>query len=261
MKMQLPMIMKPLGAALFSVWASAAERANTEARKPNPNLEASMKTTQTLLAAVILGTCLFTATQANATLISVLGGQVVNDTDMNITWLANANVNGAMTWNGAQSWITSLNTANYLGYNDWRLPTTLQPDASCSYQSGSVSYGYNCTGSEMGHLFYSELGGVAGSSIATTHNTNYGLFQNVQSDTYWSGTEYAPNTTGSAWLFHTLNGSQGTYSKGTTLFALAVRPGQVAAVPIPATAWLLGSGLMGLLGIARRKCGNESHAG
>ena len=236
-----------------------------------------MKTTQTLLAAVILGTSLFTATQANAALVSALGGQVVNDTDLNITWAANANLaatntfglsygvnygtdiygyqsiinsDGSMTWGGAQKWIAAMNTANYLGYNDWRLPTTLQPDATCNGGSGGVSYGRNCTGSEMGHLFYTELGGVTNQSITTTHNANYGLFQNVQSDRYWSGTEYAPDPN-YAWFFNTFLGDQDGYRKNGNVFALAVRPGQVAAVPEPSMAWLMLAGV-GVIGVGRR---------
>jgi len=37
------------------------------------------------------------------------------------------------------------------------------------------------------------------------------------------------------------------------LNAMAVHVGDVAPVPIPAAGWLLGSGLLGLVGVARRK--------
>jgi hypothetical protein len=35
--------------------------------------------------------------------------------------------------------------------------------------------------------------------------------------------------------------------------AWAVRDGDIGAVPIPAAAWLFGSGLLGLIGVARKK--------
>ena len=206
------------------------------------------------VAALFIG-ALAGSSAANAALVD-RGGGLIYDTDLNITWLADANyamtsgfdADGLMTWSAAMTWAGNL---SYGGYTDWRLPTTLQPDATCSTQSGGDSFGYNCTGSEMGHLFYNELGGVAGQDIATTHNTNYNLFQNVQSNDYWSGTEYAPNTS-IAWSFH-FGGVQHALNKNDILYAWAVRPGDVAAVPIPAAAWLFGSGLMGLLGVARRK--------
>jgi hypothetical protein len=61
-------------------------------------------------------------------------------------------------------------------------------------------------------------------------------FSNVQSSVYWSGTEYAPDPD-RAWFFRTFEGSQGSGSdKTSALFAVAVRPGDVAAsVPEPQT--------------------------
>ena len=123
---------------------------------------------------------------------------------------------------------------------DWSLPTTV-PDLS----------GFNQTGSQMGNLFYTQLGGVAGSSIATTHNANYDLFTNVQNNMYWSGSEYAP-VPNSAWYFHSSYGLQGYHYKVNQFYAWAVRPGDVAAVPVPGAFWLFGSALVALTGLKRR---------
>jgi hypothetical protein len=104
----------------------------------------------------------------------------------------------------------------------------------------------------MGELFYNELGGVAVSSISTTHNANYNLFTNVQTTAgYWSGSEYASNPT-YAWFFYNNDGYQGSNPKTAQQYAWAVRPGDVSSVPVPAAFWLFGSGLMGLLGLWRR---------
>lgn len=204
-----------------------------------------MKTTQTLLAVVILSTGLLSATGAYAALESRLGGLAVYDTDLNLTWLANANANGVMDWSQANAWAANITVG---GVSGWRLPNA---DPSCGQN-------YYCNGSEMGHLFYDELGGVAPQAIGAVHNASYDLFQDIQSYYYWSGTEAAPGT-GYAWSFVFAGGYQyvndgragvpGAYS----LYAMAVRPGDVAAVPVPAAAWLLGSGLLGLTGVARRR--------
>ena len=47
----------------------------------------------------------------------------------------------------------------------------------------------------------------------------------VQSNNYWSGTEYAPNTN-NAWNFNTNNGNQNANNKNNNMFAMAVRPGE-----------------------------------
>ena len=237
---------------------------------------------KTLLTTVVLAFSLSTGAQAS--LVARTGGMVY-DTVNNITWAADANLfqtqaasnanlvseiiaanggvinntanyydgfdgiydltsadfnttTGAMTWFGAQAWANNLSLG---GYTDWSLPTTV-PALS----------GYNQKGSQMGDLFYNQLGGVSSTSIATTHNANYNLFTNVQSSVYWSGSENAPNPW-AAWRFYTDYGSQNFDGKNGQLYAWAVRPGDVAAVPLPAATWLFLSGLMGVAGLKRRK--------
>lgn len=203
--------------------------------------------------------CLAVASfSANSALVGRLaatpGGtdyQAYYDTEANLTWLANALAAGtAMNWEDSNDWAANLIVG---GVDGWRLANTSQPDASCGSPSGPTSYGYSCTGSEMGNLFYNVLGGSAGSPITTTHNANYDLFSNLYTANYWSATEYA-EISNWAWYFNMHNGYQGPSSyESLNYYAWAVQSGDVSAVPIPAAVWLFGSGLLGLIGIARRK--------
>jgi Protein of unknown function (DUF1566) len=150
------------------------------------------------------------------------GNGLIFDQDLNITWLADANyaqtsgydLDGKMTWSEANNWANNL---TYGGYSDWRLPTTPPEDI--------VSSGFNKTSSEMGHLFYSELGGAAGSSITTTHNTNFDLFSNIQSDLYWSATSFIGLD---AWA---LNMNDGNQLHGPKNFLITHKPPQLYQCP------------------------------
>ena len=209
----------------------------------------------------------FTSLPSQAALVGVLpatmGGtdwQAVYDDDLDISWVANANLAdtmnfgvtginslGRMDWDKANEFIGAMNTANYLGFNDWRLPNGLQPDATCSIQQdvglGIVqSIGTGCTGSEMGHLF-----NIEGVTSAAPDE-----FSNIQSNYYWSNLEavFAP----AAYVFNPGTGDQSNFGKtSNTVNVWAVHSGNIGAVPVPAAVWLFSSGLLGLVGIARRK--------
>ena len=142
-----------------------------------------------------------------------------------------------MTWSQANTWIASLNTADYLGYSDWELPSAINSDGTepCS--------GLGCAGSQMGQLYYTSLGNTLAGGL-----TNSGPFANLQPSYYWSSTDYGPDTS-HAWVFNFDDGAQGTDNKDDTLYAWAVAQ---AAVPEPSTILLIGSGLIGYFAFRRQ---------
>ncbi len=164
-----------------------------------------------------------------------------------IVWLDYTNNNA--NWTDQNDWALGLNNGGVLTYNidpgyavtwngAWRLPTT-----------ETQLPGYNIETGEMGHLYYTELGKSAGGPLGDT-----GDFQHLNASVYWSGTEYAPNSV-PAWDFVFNIGLEHLYVKDSLHYGLAVRSGDVAAVPEPTTFALLGIGLAGMAvyGIRRRR--------
>ena len=213
----------------------------------------------------LAATTLDLSTSVNAALIERLGGLAYYDDVADLTWLADANyaqtigrdADGLMSWYTATTWLDNLNVGGHTG---WRLPTTPQFDTSCSFSHGSGDSGSNCIGSEMGNLFYNVLGGTAGDAISITHNNNYELFTNIQDFDfyrYWSNTLQQSGWDTYAWGFRFNDGEQFSLGKSNTdgTFTWGVHSGDVGEIitPVPAAIWLFGSGLIGLIGVARRK--------
>ncbi len=238
-----------------------------------------------LASSLVLCAVLSASGAAQAALVDRGGGLIYDDV-LNVTWLQDANyaktsrynADGLMYQGQATIWASNLSyydSVRKVTYTDWRLPTTGPVNGTAfnynvSY-NGSTDYGYNIseqgtayagsTGSEMAYLFYNSLNNKgycpAPPNCSPVAQADWGLvnngpFINLQTDTYWSGTTFAPNTYYS-WFFFFYNGYQNTAYNFQRRYALAVRDGDVATVPVPAAAWLLGSGLLGLIGVARRK--------
>lgn len=215
--------------------------------------------------AVCAAFCLLGVNTAQAAL-NDRGGGLIYDSDLNITWLADANyaqtqyttsggtlgdADGRMMWLDANSWAANLvyhDSVRNVDYSDWRLPAPLNQDGTGPCE------GFSCTSSEMGHMFFNNLGATAFNSVLSGTNTaNLALFTNLQSYLYWSGTVYAPNPADLAWYFGTDVGDQSIHYQSVELYAWAVRPGDVtAAIPEPETYAMLLAGL-GLLGFAARR--------
>jgi len=219
------------------------------------------------LSRLALAAALSVATLSAQAALEARPSGMVYDTVQNITWLADmnyaqtslhtgtgVNVNGTMIWDAATAWANNL---VYGGFSDWRLPTLNLLDASCTGGLG-VGVGYNCTGGELSRLFVTDLGNQGNSSVldqvgdTAEQIANLALFNNVQSSDYWSGTKYSPSPD-LAWFFRTSVGFQYNVGKANALYAVAVRPGDVAAIPEPQTYALLLAGLGAVVVAVRRR--------
>ena len=138
---------------------------------------------------------------AQAALVLQANGLEVLDTNTNLIWLKDWEVNGLKNWARQKAWAeTTLD--GFAGSNDWRLPGIAE------YVNLFTAYG------------------------DLTSNTL--PFVNVQPGLHWSGTEFTPGIR--AWVFFPGFGSQSFGSETSRLFAVAVRPGDVTApVPEPQT--------------------------
>jgi hypothetical protein len=202
------------------------------------------------------------------------GNQLIYDTTLDITWYDFRF--GTDSWPNVVAWADAL-VVDFGGnsYADWRLPQAL-PVNGVGYDynwstNGSTDIGKNITSpnAELSHLFFVTLGNSAVDDedyFPGIHN--HGPFVSLEDWYYWYGTEYAGppangdidtdgdgqpdayhDTRGFFFLFY--NGFQDSWGRMSNI-GMAVRDGDVAPVPVPAAAWLLGSGLLGLFGIRRR---------
>lgn len=164
---------------------------------------------------------------------TVNGGAVVYDDVNNVTWLQNWNMPapdntdnyntgymiGAKTWDDAHAWAADL---TFAGADDWRLPNYSE---------------YQMIWPAQTHV------GVAGLNALG--------FSNVQHGWYWLNEEY---DYANGYRFFTQVEDFRLNGKLFSNFVVAVRSGDIAPVPVPATLPLLIAGLAALgAAVGRRK--------
>ncbi|MGN6827028.1 PEP-CTERM sorting domain-containing protein [Paucibacter sp. M5-1] len=187
--------------------------------------------------------------------------------DLGITWLRDANLNGEMDWATANQWASDLVTGSgATQISDWRLPgMTIANISSCEFEFAGTNCGYNVnpSSSEFAHLFQLTLGNqsrydaLGDERLLGAGLTNSGSFRNLQAGGYWLADQF---DTEAAWRFDSYDGVQDVTFKQIPFYAMAVRSGDVLAVPEPATLTLTLGGLacLGLAMRRRQRAGNDA---
>jgi rhodanese-related sulfurtransferase len=124
---------------------------------------------------------------------------------------------GAVTWQHALDYIAKLNTENYLGYNDWRLPNVNELESLVSAAEANTALWLNTQG--------------------FTNVQYFTEIQNRKYTFYWPSTTYA-NGTDSAWRVNLTDGWVCATGKSVNYYVWPVRGGQHLIQP--AQVWKTG---------------------
>ena len=198
------------------------------------------------------------ANPAMATLFDRGNGLIYCDV-LDITFLSDVNYaqtsgydeDGLMTWQQAMDWTNEL---EYSGYSDWRLPTAYK-------FNGDIVGSYYEPDTELGYLRHIELGIAYDEGLRMSTDPDLALFSFDTYDapfgyTCWTSTifEDVPfsryyiydfSEFGEYWAMQ--------FPPDCEFYAWAVRDGDVAAVPEPATFWLIGLSFIGLAFLRKQK--------
>ncbi len=183
---------------------------------------------------------------ANAALYDRGNGMIYDD-ELDITWLQDIQFsrtsgydsNGRMTFDESKTWAEQL---SYKGYNDWRLPSV-----------GSGRFTGRTSRGELGHMYFRTFDlydddFLEDPTFEDGETGEIKSFINPYGSYFW----YREGGAGTAYMFRhglTWHAQHGQFEAN----AWAVRDGDVSAVPVPATAWLFGSAIVGLIGFKRKK--------
>ena len=178
---------------------------------------------------------LFTSIGTHAAFHSRLGGQAYYDDQLDITWAADANINGGAFWDDQVDWVSNLFID---GVSGWRLPDMDVDNDGTIIVCDSGLGQAGCKDNEYAHMYY------YGAGTAFANGIRFGLpgpFTGIQPSSYWSSTIDPPID---AWFLAFSNGSQAHAWTENTMPAWAVHSGDVGTVSL--TGDLDGDGFVGI---------------
>ncbi len=225
----------------------------------------------------ILAACAVIAVAAFGTAHADLidnGGGLIYDTAQNITWYDFQT--NPVTFGQAQTWANGLTVG---GVSGWTLPSAgPSPSLGATTQAN-----YNVTTSQIGYLFYNELGDKGLYNPDGSINlpqavglVNMGVFKNLTGGYHWTSTEYVPQAqdywyfgyssddpafpaavSGQyAWVFGLGSGEQYVnLMTNSNAVALAIHAGDVlplVSAPMPPAFLLFGPCIAALVAIRRK---------
>ena len=175
-------------------------------------------------------------------------GRTVHDAHLGVTWLADANLaatesfgvsninkSGSMNFATAVRWVGAMNAfhngAGYLGHNNWQLPTAPSTDKTCELTGrNGESFGYYCSGSALGSLYYVSFGLREPDSAVANSDNQVGPFQNFQPYLYWSKSQAIDPKQGFV-SFSFSSGFQGANVFRNYLYVLPMIKGKLPGAP------------------------------
>ena len=172
------------------------------------------------------------------------GNGLVLDTVLKVYWLQDASLGGNGTFTNAEAWADSL---EFGGLTNWRLPSLDANSDGMTVDNCAIATELACRDNELGYMYYFNLtpaGDIPPTDPRTDLTGDQDPIQKIQRY-HWA---FGRGGQGDAY-FDFATGFQSLNAPGGRVFAAwAVHP-----VPVPAAVWLFGSGIIGLIGIARRK--------
>jgi len=197
----------------------------------------------------------FSSSLIRAQLIPTTDGTQVYDAVNNITWIADfnlpasnrfgipvcsgtnvgiqtcVNASGSMNYGAAAAWVAAMNAANYLGHNNWQLPTTPLLDNTCGKTGpNGQSFGFGCTAGALDTV-YNNLGLKPPNTAVPIPANTAGPFSNVQPYLYWSQSVSSAGASSGNATFSFATGWQGANTLPNFLYLWPMIPGKLPGTP------------------------------